>query len=102
KDVSEGGLLFVGPGPEGVRLGGDALHVGVHLFLPNQDEPVRAPCELARTTPVREGDGGGPLVLYGVKVLGISEADRRRLNLFRLGEYVRRTARDGRAPLQGV
>jgi len=102
KDISESGLLFVGPAPEGVVPGGDARHAGVHLFLPNQDEPVRAPCALVRTTPVHDGEGDRSLVLYGVKVLGISEADRRRLNLFRLGEYVRRTARSGRAPLQGI
>lgn len=102
KDVSEGGLLFVGPSPKGVSLKQESLHIGVHLFLPNQDEPVRAPCELIRTTPVRSDDGDGSLVLYGVKVLGISEADRKRLNLYRLGEYVRRTAVGGRAPLQVV
>ena len=102
RDISAGGLLFVGPRLDGARLGGDPLHVGVHLFLPNQDEPVRAPCALVRSTPVREDEGGGSLVLYGVKVLGISDDDRKRLNLFRLGEYVRRTARDGRAPLRGA
>jgi hypothetical protein len=100
KDVSEGGLLFVGPSPAGVSLEGDTLHIGVHLFLPSQDEPVRAPCELVRTTLVRSHEGDGSLVLYGVRVLGITEADRTRLNLFRLGEYVRRTALGGRAPMQ--
>jgi len=100
RNVSEGGLLFVGPRPEGVSLGMEELHAGVHLFLPDQDEPVRAPCEVVRTTPVRGGTGSGSLVLYGAKVLGISEADRRRLNLFRLGEYVRRTRQGGRAPLR--
>ena len=85
-----------------VESDGDARHAGVHLFLPNQDEPVRAPCALVRKTPVHDGKGDRSLILYGVKVLGISEADRRRLNLFRLGEYVRRTARSGRAPLQGI
>jgi hypothetical protein len=102
KNISEGGLLFIGPGAECVSLEGETLHIGVHLFLPNQDDPVRAPCELVRATPVRHSEGGDALVLYGVKVLGISEADRRRLNFFRLGEYVRRTARGGRAPLQDV
>ena len=100
RNISEGGLLFVGPGPEGIDLGMEGLHAGVHLFLPDQDEPVRAPCEVVRTTAVRDSAGGGSLVLYGAKVLGISEADRRRLNLFRLGEYVRRTRQSGRAPLR--
>jgi hypothetical protein len=102
KDISRSGILFVGPNPDGVGTGGDARHAGVHLFLPNQDEPVRAPCALVRRTPVHDGEGNRSLILYGVQVLGISEADRRRLNIFRLGEYVRRTARSGRAPLQGL
>ncbi len=90
KNLSKGGILFVGPEPQGVKIGEAAagrFHAGVHLFLPGRPAPVRAPCDLVRTTPVREAGPGGrrAMLLYGVRVLAVSDEDRERLNLFRLG-----------------
>jgi c-di-GMP-binding flagellar brake protein YcgR len=98
KNISEGGLLFLGPAPAGVKSfppQDTRLNVGVHLFLPNQKEPVRAPCELVRVTMLRaEQPREGALCLYGAKVLGISDADRKRVNLYRMQASVPRLFQD--------
>jgi len=101
KNLSETGILFLGPAPAGVEVlhaQGRRLHVGVHLLLPNQKEPVRAPCDLVRATAVREERASGEaLFLYGVQVLSISDDDRRRLSLFRLQACLPRPFTDGYA-----
>jgi hypothetical protein len=103
KNLSDSGVLFVGPLPPGMDAAPSAekeVHIGLHLFLPNQPEPVRAPCLLVRATVVRgknAGDGAGPLCLYAVKVLGVSDDDRRRLNLFRFQSYLPRQQRGAKA-----
>jgi hypothetical protein len=98
KNISESGILFLGPLPSDVKvipLEEKQFHIGVHLYLPNQKEPVRAPCELIRATLLRsEESRGGALCLYGVKVLGISEDDRKRLNLYRMQASIPRLFQD--------
>jgi hypothetical protein len=99
KNISEGGMLFVGPIPSDVEvapLGDRKLHVGVHMFLPNQTEPVRAPCELLRTTVLRPEcvPDGTPQCLYAVRVLGVSDDDRKRLNMYRMQASVPRLFMD--------
>ena len=103
KNLSDSGALFVGPLPPGTDAAPSAeqeVHIGLHLFLPNQPEPVRAPCLLVRATVVRRkdaGDSAAPLCLYAVRVLGVSDDDRRRLNLFRFQSYLPRQERDAKA-----
>ncbi len=108
KNLSEKGVLFLGPLPPADESPwGDSpppadsdTHIGVHLFLPNQPEPIRAPCLLVRATIVRPSDPKAdtrPLCLYAVKVLGVSDEDRRRLNLFRFRSYLPRREQDGNA-----
>jgi len=102
KNISGGGMLFVGPEPERTGLAdaaGRKLHVGLHLILPEEPQPVRAACELVRTTLVREAGQDGVrrvLLLYGVRVLGVSDEDREKLNRFRLSVCMRRPAPGGR------
>lgn len=99
KNLSEGGALFLGPIPAGVDLSPASvtgMHVGVHLFLPGQKEPIRLPCDLVRATPVRDGPQGvGALCLYAVQVLDMADEDRRRLSLFRLQACLPRPFADG-------
>lgn len=108
KNLSENGVLFLGPLPPADESPwGDSpppvdaeTHIGVHLFLPNQPEPIRAPCLLVRATIVRPSDPKActrPLCLYAVKVLGVSDEDRRRLNLFRFRSYLPQREQDGNA-----
>ena len=108
KNLSDSGLLFLGPlPPEDESPWGNTTppaeketHIGVHLFLSNQPEPIRAPCLLVRATVVRRRDAGEstkPLCLYAAKVLGVSDDDRRRLNLFRFQSYLPRQERDAKA-----
>ena len=100
KNLSDSGILFLGPLPPETDHPPSAekeTHIGVHLFLPNQPEPVRTPCLLMRATVVRPSDAEAdtrPLCLYAVKVLGVSDDDRRRLNLFRFQSYLPRPERD--------
>ncbi len=89
RNVSADGILFVGPAPADVELAG-GMRVALHLRVPDQPEPVRAPCDLVRVTPVREGSPAeAALFLYGVRVLGLSDEDRKKLNRFRLGVSMR-------------
>lgn len=111
KNLSDSGVLFFGPVARGVspeKLTGGGFFAGLHVMLPGQHEPVRVPCRIVRMTPVPVSQGEGRAAdrpsgtyLYAVEVVGLSEEDRRRLNLFRalvLAPFGRRAPRGRGGP----
>ena len=79
KNISETGLLFLGPPTDPEPSAG--MNLGVHLYLPEEPSPVRAACTIVRThvLPPRRR-----LWLYAVRVLHLPDEDAERLARFRL------------------